>query len=156
VIGFSGMNQTGGPSPLDERRSGPEVGWFSERGRPGTFRLAAMPTFTHEGQRFSYELHGEGSRALVLLPGLLFPSRMDDPLAEALSARGNRVITFDLLGHGSSDRPRDMWRYSMPIFAREVLALLDHLELDEAVVGGTSLGANVTLELAALAPERLR
>jgi pimeloyl-ACP methyl ester carboxylesterase len=44
----------------------------------------------------------------------------------------------------------------MPIFAREVVALLDHLELDEAVVGGTSLGANVTLEVASLAPARLR
>jgi pimeloyl-ACP methyl ester carboxylesterase len=141
---------------LDERRSGREVGRFRAHGRPGTSRLAAMPTFTHEGQRLSFEVHGDGSRALVLLPGLLFASRMHDPLAEALSARGNRVVTLDLLGHGSSDRPRDMWRYSMPLFAREVLALLDHLELDEAVVGGTSLGANVTLEVAALAAERLR
>jgi pimeloyl-ACP methyl ester carboxylesterase len=115
-----------------------------------------VPTFTHEGQKLSYEVYGEGSRALVLLPGLLLPSRMHEPLANALSARGNRVVTFDLLGHGASDRPRDMWRYSMPIFAREVLALLDQLELDEAVVGGTSLGANVTLEVAALAPDRLR
>ncbi len=92
----------------------------------------------------------------MLLPGLLFPSRMHEPLALALADRGNRVITFDLLGHGDSERPRDMWRYSMPIFAREVVALLDHLELDEAVVGGTSLGANVTLEVASLAPARLR
>ena len=52
--------------------------------------------------------------------------------------------------------PRDMWRYSIPIFGREVVALLDHLEVDEAVVGGTSLGANTTLEVAALAPARLR
>ena len=36
------------------------------------------------------------------------------------------------------------------------MALLDHLEIEQAVVGGTSLGANVTLEVAALAPERLR
>jgi pimeloyl-ACP methyl ester carboxylesterase len=115
-----------------------------------------MPTFTHEGQKLSYEVYGEGSRALVLLPGLLLPSRMHEPLAHALSEEGNRVITLDLLGHGSSDRPRDMWRYSMPIFARQVVGLLDHLDLDEAVVGGTSLGANVTLEAAALAPARLR
>jgi pimeloyl-ACP methyl ester carboxylesterase len=49
-----------------------------------------------------------------------------------------------------------MSRYSMPIFAREVVALFDHLELDEAAVGGTSLGANVSLEVAALAPDRIR
>ena len=115
-----------------------------------------MPTFTHAGQKLGYEIHGEGSRNLVLMPGLLFPSRMHDPLANALAERGHRVITFDLLGHGQSDRPADMWRYSMPIFAREVVALLDHLDIDEAVVGGTSLGANVSLEVASLAPSRLR
>ena len=49
-----------------------------------------------------------------------------------------------------------MWRYSMSAFARQVVALLDHLELDQAIVGGTSLGANITLEVASLAPERLR
>jgi pimeloyl-ACP methyl ester carboxylesterase len=115
-----------------------------------------VPTFTHEGQKLSYEVYGEGSRTIVLLPGLLFPSRMHEPLAQALAEHGNHVVTLDLLGHGASDRPRDMWRYSMPIFARQVVGLFDHLELDEAVVGGTSLGANVSLEVAALASDRLR
>jgi pimeloyl-ACP methyl ester carboxylesterase len=115
-----------------------------------------VPTFTHEGQKLSYQVYGDGSRTLVLLPGLLLPSRMHEPLAQDLSERGNRVVTLDLLGHGSSDRPRDMWRYSMPIFARQVVGLFDHLELDDAVVGGTSLGANVSLEVAALEPDRLR
>jgi pimeloyl-ACP methyl ester carboxylesterase len=115
-----------------------------------------MPSFRHGGQRLCYDIHGEGSRSLVLLPGLLLPRWMHDPLANDLAERGNRVITFDLLGHGDSDRPKDMWRYSMPIFGRQVVALLDHLEIDEAVVGGTSLGANVTLEVASLAPGRLR
>jgi pimeloyl-ACP methyl ester carboxylesterase len=81
---------------------------------------------------------------------------MHVPLARALAERGNRVVTIDLLGHGRSDRPPDMWRYSMGQFAQEVVALLDHLEVDEAVVGGTSLGANTTLEVASLAPQRLR
>jgi pimeloyl-ACP methyl ester carboxylesterase len=49
-----------------------------------------------------------------------------------------------------------MGEYAMNYFARNVVALLDHLEVDEAVVGGTSLGANVTLEVASAAPERLR
>jgi pimeloyl-ACP methyl ester carboxylesterase len=115
-----------------------------------------MPSFKHAGRHLHYEVVGDGSRNLVLLPGLLFPSRMHDPLALALADRGNRVITLDLLGHGESDQPRDMWRYSMPIFARQVVALLDHLDIDEAVVGGTSLGANTTLEVASLAPSRVR
>ena len=115
-----------------------------------------MPRFKHAGNDLHYEIYGEGSRNLVLMPGLLFPSRMHEPLATALADRGHRVITFDLLGHGESDQPRDMWRYSMPIFARQVVALLDHLKIDEAVIGGTSLGANTTLEVASLAPTRVR
>ena len=49
-----------------------------------------------------------------------------------------------------------MWRYSMPALGAEIVGLLDHLGIDEAVVGGTSLGANATLEAAVQAPERLR
>jgi pimeloyl-ACP methyl ester carboxylesterase len=115
-----------------------------------------MPSFRHGGQKLAYQIYGDGSRNLVLLPGLLLPSRMHEPLAHSLVERGNRVVTLDLLGHGESDRPRDMWRYSMPTFGRQVVALLDHLEIDQSVVGGTSLGANITLEVASLAPARLR
>src|SRR4051794_40155022 len=81
---------------------------------------------------------------------------MHEALARALAERGHRVVTLDLLGHGESDRPREKWRYSMPVFGREVVALLDHLDEREAVVIGTSLGANVALEVAAQAPERVR
>ena len=113
-------------------------------------------TFTLSGHRLAYTSYGEGPRVLVLVHGLLLSQRMHAVLAKALAERGNRVITLDLLGHGRSDRPPDMWRYSMTTFGAEVIALLDHLEVDEAVVLGTSLGANTALEAAALAPERLR
>lgn len=113
-------------------------------------------TFRYDGHRLSYASYGEGPRTTVLLHGLLLSKRMHGPLAAELAAHGNRVVTLDLLGHGRSDRPPEMWNYAMPYFARQVVALLDHLEVDEAVVGGTSLGANVTLEVAAAAPERLR
>jgi pimeloyl-ACP methyl ester carboxylesterase len=115
-----------------------------------------MAFFGYEGHKLAYTIHGKGIRTTVLLPGLLLSQKMQTPLASDLASRGNRVVTLDFLGHGESDRPEEMGRYSMPEFARQTLALLDHLELDQAVVGGTSLGANVTLEVAALAPERLR
>jgi pimeloyl-ACP methyl ester carboxylesterase len=113
-------------------------------------------TFTLEGHRLAYTSYGEGPRVTVLVHGLLLSQRMHAELAKALADRGNRVVTIDLLGHGRSDRPPDMWRYSMTTFGAEVIALLDHLEVDEAVVLGTSLGANTALECASLAPERLR
>jgi pimeloyl-ACP methyl ester carboxylesterase len=136
-----------------------------------------MPTFECDGRRIAYTEFGGGpaavvtasgrraraatsaqaaGRPLILVHGLLLSQEMHRPLAKALAARGNRVITVDLLGHGQSDRPRDMWRYSIGAFAEQLLALMDHLELKEAAVMGTSLGANAALEVASRAPERLR
>jgi pimeloyl-ACP methyl ester carboxylesterase len=133
-----------------------------------------MPFFKFEGQRIAYTEFGGGpaavtaagargrtarsapARPLILLHGLLLSQEMHRPLAEELASRGNRVITLDLLGHGQSERPRDMWRYSMPIFGQQVIALMDHLQLEQAVVMGTSLGANAALEVASKRPERLR
>jgi pimeloyl-ACP methyl ester carboxylesterase len=115
-----------------------------------------MAYFSYDGQRLAYTAFGSGPRTTVLMPGLLLSQKMQRPIAERLAERGNRVITFDPLGHGASDRPRQMWRYSIAEFARQAIALLDHLELDEVVIGGTSLGANISLEVAANAPERLR
>src|SRR5437588_10669940 len=115
-----------------------------------------MAHFRFEGQQLAYTAYGEGSRPTILAPGLLLSQKMQTPLARSLARRGNRVITLDPLGHGASDRPRQMWRYSISEFAKQVIALLDHLELEHAVVGGTSLGANLSLEVAATAPERLR
>jgi pimeloyl-ACP methyl ester carboxylesterase len=117
---------------------------------------ARRHSFRHDGYRLVYDEYGAGGRPLVLLPGLLLNRKMHGPLAQALADRGNHVYVLDFLGHGDSDRPRDMARYSMPLFGDQVLALLDHLELDEVVVGGTSLGANVTLDVMSKAPERLR
>jgi pimeloyl-ACP methyl ester carboxylesterase len=115
-----------------------------------------MPEFEYNGHRISYEEYGGTERPLILIHGLLMNRRMFDRLGPAMAKRGNRVITVDLLGHGRSDRPADMTQYSMTFFARQVEALLDHLELDDAVIGGTSLGANVTLELAYLEPDRVK
>jgi pimeloyl-ACP methyl ester carboxylesterase len=129
---------------------------------PGPFAFRAekypppMPTFTHEGHRLAYTEYGEGPRTVVLVHGLLLSQRMHEEFAQALAERGNRVITIDVLGHGRSERPRDMWRYSMTIFGEQVVGLLDHLGVEEAVIAGTSLGANITLEVCAAAPERVR
>ena len=112
--------------------------------------------FEFEGHRLVYDDYGDGEQVVVLLPGLLLSRKMHRPLAEALAGRRHRVVCLDLLGHGDSDRPPEMTNYSMTIFGRQAVALLDHLEVEQAVIGGTSLGANVSLEAAAAAPERVK
>ena len=107
-------------------------------------------------ERLEYTEYGAGAHWVVLLHGQLMPRRMQQPLARALAAEGLHVVTLDLLGHGRSDRPADPLVYSMTAFAHQVVALLDPLGADQAVVGGTSLGANVSLEVAAEHPARVR
>jgi pimeloyl-ACP methyl ester carboxylesterase len=118
--------------------------------------VARTGDFEYEGHRLVFDDYGEGDRVVLLLPGLLFSRRMHRPLAETLADRDHRVLCLDLLGHGDSDRPPEMFNYSMTIFAQQAIALLDHLGIDKAVVGGTSLGANITLEVAAAAPDRVQ
>jgi pimeloyl-ACP methyl ester carboxylesterase len=117
---------------------------------------ARRRSFRHDGYRLVFDEYGSGPHPLVLLPGLLLSRKMHAPLARALAERGNHVYVLDFLGHGDSDRPRDMARYTMPLLGDQVIALMDHLELEQAVIGGTSLGANVSLDVMTRAPERLR
>ena len=88
--------------------------------------------------------------------GILLDSQMNRRLAANLVAAGNRVILLDLPGHGQSDKPRHASAHRMDSYAHYVVALLDELDIDEAVIGGVSLGANVSLQVAAQAPERVR
>jgi pimeloyl-ACP methyl ester carboxylesterase len=115
-----------------------------------------MPSFTYDGHELHYDEYGSGDRPIVLIHGLLMNNHMFDRLGPELAERGNRVITLDLLGHGRSDRPPEMTNYSILFFAEQVVALLDHLKIKKAVIGGTSLVANVSLETAYQSPERVK
>lgn len=112
-------------------------------------------SFACDGFRLAYSEFGSGDRVVVLMHGILGTRQLHRPLARRLATEGFRVLTLDLLGHGDSDRPSESWRYCTTGWAEQPLALLDHLGIDRAVVGGMSVGASVGLEVAALAPERL-
>jgi pimeloyl-ACP methyl ester carboxylesterase len=118
--------------------------------------MARRGIYRHGDQRIAYVEWGDGVQVLVLVHGLLMNRHMYDQLAPAMVARGLRVITVDLLGHGESDQPYDMRAYSMSSFADQLAGLIEHLELERPVVGGTSLGANVALEMAARHPRAAR
>lgn len=118
--------------------------------------LPPPESFVHAGRRIAYRVVGHGSQVVLLTHGLLMDTLMFSNLAPVLAAQGHRVVLADMLGHGESDQPHQMSVYSMPQFGKDVIALLDHLNVEQAVVGGTSLGANVTLEAAVAAPDRVR
>jgi len=106
--------------------------------------------------RLSYEVYGTGDRVLVWLHGLLLDANLGRGLARRLAAQGNRVVLLDLLGHGRSEKPRHAGAHRMDLYAEQVLCLLDELRVDQAVLGGVSLGTNVSLLATVRAPERVR
>jgi pimeloyl-ACP methyl ester carboxylesterase len=112
--------------------------------------------FDSDGIQLYYEIHGHGPRVLVFMHGILMDSNMNRRLAVDLAACGHRVVLLDLPGHGRSDKPQRASFHRMDTYARHVIALLDHLGIDRAVVGGVSLGGNVSLLVAAQIPDRIQ
>jgi pimeloyl-ACP methyl ester carboxylesterase len=114
-----------------------------------------MPSLTRGDLKLYYAERGDPSGPpVVLLHGLTMSSRTMERLAGSLP--DHRVLLLDLHGHGKSTTPRRPDRYLVSEFADDVVALLDHLGIDEAVVGGLSLGANVAYEVALRHPARVR
>jgi pimeloyl-ACP methyl ester carboxylesterase len=113
-------------------------------------------SFDSFGVHLYYEIHGAGPRTLVFMHGILMDSNMNRQLAIDLAEAGSRVILLDLPGHGRSEKPRRASFHRMDTYARHVVNLLDHLGIDRAVVGGVSLGGNVSLMAAAQDPDRVQ
>lgn len=112
-------------------------------------------SFEHRGHRLVYDDYGQGDRVLVYLHGLLLDAELNRGIAEAMAARGHRVVLLDLLGHGRSDSPTHASEYRIDSYAEQVIALLDHLGVERAALGGLSLGANVSLVAATEHPDRV-
>ena len=66
-----------------------------------------------------------------------------------------RVIALDFRGRAESDYDPLPMRYNPLTYARDVIELLDHLQLPQAILVGTSLGGLVTMTMAATAPQRI-
>jgi pimeloyl-ACP methyl ester carboxylesterase len=114
-----------------------------------------MRSFLDEDVRLSYEVFGKGDRTVVYMHGILLDSYLNHRLAEDLGRSGFRVVLLDLPGHGRSDKPHSIAVHRMDSYAQRVVHLLDEIGVERAVVGGLSLGADVALQLAHMAPERL-
>lgn len=118
--------------------------------------MVTVDHFVHDRHRLAYEIHGSGPRAFVFVHGVLLDAALSRVMAAMLAERGHRVVLPELAGHGRSDRPAHAYDHRLELYADSVVALMDHLDLDEAVIGGMSLGANVALQVAATRPDRVR
>lgn len=104
------------------------------------------------GIRLAYDDVGTGP-VIVLLHGFPLNRTMWRPQLGDLVAAGYRVITLDLRGFGESDEPDGP--YSMELFSDDLVSLLDHLEIEHAIVAGMSMGGYVLFNLLIRYPERV-
>lgn len=103
------------------------------------------------GIQLSYEDQGKGLPVL-LIHGFPFDHQLWQPQIEALS-KNYRVIAPDLRGFGESEIPNDT--SGMAQFAGDLIALLDLLGIDQAVICGLSMGGYISLAIAESFPERM-
>ena len=106
------------------------------------------------GIEIDYEVSGRGS-AVLLSHGYSATRRMWDGQHRALGDR-YRVISWSMRGHGQTESPADPARYSAELTVADMRALLQHLGVDRAVVGGLSLGGYVSLAFYLEHPEMVR
>lgn len=107
-----------------------------------------------DGKNVSFTDSGGDGPTIVLVHAFPLDSRMWSRQAEALGDR-YRVVTPDLSGCGRSGVPADPSSYSVDGWADEVAGVLDHLDIERAVVGGLSMGGYVTLAFHRRHPERV-
>ena len=99
----------------------------------------------HEGARIWYATFGAG-RSVIMLHGGLGHSGNWGYQVPGLMSSGYRVVLIDSRGHGHSTR--DEQPYSYELMASDVLAVMDHLQLEKAAFVGWSDGACTALVLA--------
>jgi pimeloyl-ACP methyl ester carboxylesterase len=112
-----------------------------------------MPTLRRDDLGLHFEVSGDGL-PILLTHGFSATSAMFSGTARALLS-DYRVVTWDLRGHGSSDSPDDPSLYSSELVMSDMIALLDHLDIERAVVAGHSIGGFLTLKFAVTHPERV-
>ena len=110
-----------------------------------------MPVAEVRGQRLHYEETGVGGLPLVLSHGFLQDSDMFAAQVRDL-ARHYRVIIWDQRGHGRTVSTADPFTYWDS--ADDLAALLDHLRVEHAVIGGMSQGGFISLRFALQYPQR--
>lgn len=113
-----------------------------------------MPKLNHDGVNLNYEIHGNGP-ALLLSHGYSATLEMWRGQIRSLSLQ-HRLIVWDMRGHGQTDSPDDPSVYSEEATIADMVALLDAAGVEQAILGGLSLGGYMSLAFYREYPERVR
>jgi pimeloyl-ACP methyl ester carboxylesterase len=112
-----------------------------------------MPTLQLTDAEIYYEVHGHG-QAIVFLSETACDGEVWKIHQVPEFSKDHRVIIHDYRGTGQSSKPSI--DYTTQMFARDVIALMDHLKADDAIVVGHSMGGRVAQLLALDYPGRVK
>ncbi|MEE8422251.1 MAG: alpha/beta fold hydrolase [Dehalococcoidia bacterium] len=112
-----------------------------------------MPHIDRDGVSVYYAAHGQGSPVL-LSHGYGATSAMWEGQLGPLGG-AHRIVTWDMRGHGETDSPDDQDAYTEDTAVEDMAAVLDAEGIDQAVVGGLSLGGYMSLGFYLKYPERV-
>ena len=93
---------------------------------------------------------GPAQLPVIAIHGLTRNSADFDAIAPLIARSGRRVLALDVRGRGKSDRATDPMTYQPPVYAKDVLGLLEAAGIDRAVFLGTSMGGLITMAITAL------
>ena len=93
---------------------------------------------------------GPAQLPVIAIHGLTRNSADFDAIAPLIARSGRRVLALDVRGRGRSDRATDPMTYQPPVYAKDVLGLLEVAGIDRAVFLGTSMGGLITMAISAL------
>jgi pimeloyl-ACP methyl ester carboxylesterase len=117
-----------------------------------------MPSFRHDGIEIAFLDEGEGD-PIVLVHGFASNKEfnwVNPGWVTTLTRAGRRAIALDNRGHGASTKLYEVDAYSVDKMGGDVIALMDHLEIERADVLGYSMGGRITGYCASAFPARVR
>jgi pimeloyl-ACP methyl ester carboxylesterase len=113
-----------------------------------------MPIARVNDIQLYYEVHGRGF-PLVLAHGYTASTELWQDQVAAFSQK-YRLVIYDARGHGQSEAPADLSKYSLGLFVEDQRALMEHLGIAEAHVGGLSMGGMIAMRFALRYPQMVR
>ena len=113
-----------------------------------------MPYLARGDAKLYYEDEGAGP-AILLTHGFVASTGMWDGQAAAFREQ-YRVIRWDMRGHGQTECPDDQSAYGQDITVADMAAILDELEIDQAIIAGHSLGGFMSLRFNVMHSERVK
>lgn len=108
---------------------------------------------TADGISISYKTLGDGPRNLLFMHGWAGSGSYWDEMLKHLDLGGLRAITYDMRGHGESDRAET--GFTLDHIAQDTLAVADHAGADKFVLVGFSMSGKFAQYLSCMSPDRV-